>query len=237
MQENERAELEPVLGHRFRAATYLDRALTHSSNKQNLAESETHSNERLEFLGDSILGLVISEFLFTEFEAWDEGKLSTAKARLVSSKQLAAAAQRMQLGQYLKLGRGEQKTGVRENPSVLADAYEAVLAAVYLDGGIEAARGFVRRSLLDTATSARAELLDQPDHKSALQNFLRGRGMLLAEYRHINAFGPDHRKVFVVEAWVDSLPLARAEASTKKEAEQIAAKTALEKLQAKPTSL
>ncbi|MBI3405348.1 MAG: ribonuclease III [Acidobacteria bacterium] len=232
MAEVNCAELEAVLGHRFRAFAHLDRALTHSSYKSEVLETETGSNERLEFLGDAILGFLASEFLITEYAAWDEGKLSTAKARLVSARQLAAAATRLGLGQFLKLGRGEEKTGVRENPSVLADMYEAILAAIYLDAGIEVARDFVRRTLLNPALSEEAEFLEQPDHKSALQGFLQALGMRLAEYRHVKEYGPDHRKIFAVEAWVDGKLMASAEGSTKKEAEQAAAGATLEKLQA-----
>ncbi len=140
-------------------------------------EEPAESNEKLEFLGDAVLELIVSEELVREFPDWSEGQLSKSRARLVNATAISLSAQRLGLGKYLRLGRGEEKTGGRTKPALLADAYEALIAAVYLDGGLEAARGFVRRSLVEGAIAVEAERLGHTDHKSALQEFLQSRGM------------------------------------------------------------
>lgn len=230
MNEAERARLEARLGHQFRGPEWLDRALTHSSHRPELPADRPGDNERLEFLGDAILGLLVSEFLLEMFPDWREGQLSKSKARLVSAGSLHAAAHRLDLGPYLRLGRGEEKTGGREKPAVLADAYEAVVAAVYLDGGLTAARAFVRRSLLEEAIREHGEALGHPDHKSALQEHLQAAGRPFAEYRVVREAGPDHQKRFWVEVCVGGVALATAEGTNKKEAEQAAARAGLEEL-------
>ena len=238
MTETERTELEAAIGYRFRQPGWLERALTHSSRRQEHATAglADDSNEKLEFLGDAVLGLIVSEHLVRAFPAWSEGTLSKTKARLVSAHTLHGAARRLQLGRYLQLGRGEEKTGGREKQTVLADAYEAVLAAIYLDGGLEAAARFVRLSLLEAEVAEQAATLGQADHKSALQEFLQGRGLRRAEYRVIKESGPDHRKRFVVEVSVAGRIAAASEGGSKKEAEQAAARLALEQLRAKVQS-
>ncbi len=232
MQETDRAEIEELLGHRFAAPARLVRALTHSSHAGTPSRDDASegSNERLEFLGDAVLGLLVSEHLTHACPDWEEGRLSTAKAQLVSKPALADAAQRIELGRFLRLGRGEEKAGVGQNPAVLADAFEAVLAAIYLDAGLEAARGFVNRTLLAGMDAVQVVRLGRPDHKSALQDFLQARGMRLAEYRPVGESGPDHRKRFVIEVAVEGRGLATAEGGTKKEAEQAAARLALAQL-------
>ncbi len=222
-------ELEEALGHRFRQPALLHRALTHSSRRSELeAEDAGEDNEKLEFLGDAILGALVSEYLVTSFPHWSEGQLSKSRAKLVNAASLHSAAQRLGLGQYLRLGRGEEKTGGREKPAVLADAYEAVVAAIYLDAGLEAARQFVRRSLLDEASGEKAHRLGQPDHKSGLQEFLQGRGLPPASYRVVRESGPDHCKTFVIEVRVAGRTVASGSGANKKEAEQAAARLALE---------
>ncbi len=232
MQDSDRAELESHLGHRFAAPARLEHALTHSSHSQPAARGEGsgRDNERLEFLGDAVLGLLVSEHLTHACPDWEEGKLSTAKAQLVSKTALAEVARRLDLGRFLRLGRGEEKSGVRENRAVLADTYEAILAAVYLDAGLDAARGFVTRTLLQGMDRARIARLGRPDHKSSLQDYLQARGMPLADYRSVRESGPDHRKRFVVEVRVEGRTVATGEGTTKKEAEQAAARLALEQL-------
>jgi ribonuclease-3 len=223
-------DLEAALGHRFRRPELLQRALTHSSGRQELPVGETaEDNERLEFLGDAILGMLVSEHLLTTFAEWTEGQLSRTRAGLVNEASLHAAALRLNLGQYLRLGRGEEKTGGRKKPGMLADAYEAVIAAIYLDAGLEAARGFVAQSLLDAAAEQAAQM-GRGDHKSALQELLQRRGQPPAEYRVANETGPDHRKTFLVEVIVGGQALASAEGATKKDAEQAAAGLALQQL-------
>lgn len=194
------------------------------------ADKAHEDNEKLEFLGDAVLGLLVSEYLVAAFPAWSEGLLSKSRARLVNAASLYAAARRLQLGRYLRLGRGEEKTGGREKPAVLADAYEAVLAAIYLDAGLEAARGFLWRSLLEEAVGEEAHRLGQPDHKSGLQELLQGRGLGTADYRVVSEIGPDHRKTFVVAVSVAGQVLASGAGANKKEAEQAAARQALERL-------
>ena len=230
-QEPERRALEAALGHRFGHPEWLERALTHSSRRQELTpEGGAEDNEKLEFLGDAVLGLLVSEYLVRLFPGWSEGRLSKSRARLVSAGSLYAAAQRLSLGQHLRLGRGEEKTGGREKPAVLADAYEAVVAAIYLDAGLDAARAFVQSSLLEEAIRSEAHRLGEPDHKSGLQELLQGRGLPPAEYRVVSERGPDHRKTFVVEVWVAGKALACATGANKKGAEQSAARVALEQL-------
>ena len=228
MTHNEIAELESLLGHQFRDSRLLHQALMHSSRIPERAEHEpAESNEKLEFLGDAVLELVVSEELVREFPDWSEGQLSKSRARLVNATAISLSAQRLGLGKYLRLGRGEEKTGGRTKPALLADAYEALIAAVYLDGGLEAARGFVRRSLVEGAISVEAERLGHTDHKSALQEFLQSRGMSPGSYHVIAESGPDHQKTFRVEVRIAGQVTAMGCGRTKKEAEQSAAIAAL----------
>jgi len=227
MTEEEREELEAILGHHFRRPEWLDRALTHRSLRERAGELD---NEPLEFLGDRVLGLVTSERLLSSFPHWDAGKLSKGLARLVSASSLCAAAQRLRLGGFLRLGRGEEKTGGREKKRLLADAYEAIAGAIYLDAGLSAAQAFLCRTLLDPALTGEVEGLEQPDHKSALQEWLQQRARAKAEYRVQRETGPEHQKIFEVEVWQDDRRLSAAEGRSKKEAEQAAARLALESL-------
>lgn len=229
MDNDERGEIEAILGHRFERPEWLDHALTHRSHRQNTG---TTDNERLEFLGDRVLGLVASEQLCRAFPDWDAGKLSKGLARLVSGASIHEAARRLKLGSYLRLGPGEEKTGGREKQRLLADAYEAVVGAIYLDAGFEAVTAFLRRSLLDPALLGEIEGLDHPDHKSALQEWLQQRGLGVVEYRVRNESGPDHLKMFEVEVWHAGKKLSSSEGRSKKIAEQIAAKLALAQLDA-----
>ncbi len=227
MNESDRTALEQAIGLSFSNPRHLERALTHSTVRQEAAGEFPGDNEEMEFLGDAVLGLVVSEFLLQSFPDWNAGQLSQRKARLVSAPYLHQAARRMQLGNYLFLGRGEEKTGGREKETVLADAYEAIVAAVYLDAGLAAAKAFVQRTLLESELAEQA-LHGTPDAKSALQEFLQARGKRPAEYRVIHESGPDHRKMFHVEVLVEGKPLAQDEGPSKKKAEQNAAGIALE---------
>jgi ribonuclease-3 len=228
MAFTEIAELESILGHQFRDPQWLLQALMHSSRiPERTAEEPAESNEKLEFLGDAVLELVVSEELVREFPDWSEGQLSKSRARLVNATAISLSAQRLGIGKYLRLGRGEEKTGGRNKPALLADAYEALIAAVYLDGGLEAARGFVRRSLVEGAITVEAERLGHTDHKSALQEFLQSRGMSPGAYHVIAETGPDHQKTFRVEVRIAGQVSAAGCGKTKKEAEQSAAIAAL----------
>jgi ribonuclease III len=224
MKEEERAELEASLGHRFVSSDRLEHALTHRSHRQT---ADGVDNERLEFLGDRVVGLLASQELCRLFPEWNSGKLSKGLARLVSAPSLHGAAQRLNLGTHLRLGPGEEKTGGREKKRLLADAYEAVVGAIYLDAGIEAAGRFVQRTLLDFALSAQLEGLEYGDHKSLLQEWLQERGLGPVEYRVRNESGPDHQKTFEVEVWLKGQKLSASKGQSKKEAEQAAARLAL----------
>ncbi|HEV2387728.1 MAG TPA: ribonuclease III [Candidatus Acidoferrales bacterium] len=229
MTDEERVEIERVAGHRFQRAALLECALTHRSFRAN--DASIDYNEQMEFLGDSVLGLVLSDYLFQRFPAWGEGQLSKTRARLGSARSLCEASRRLGLGLFLRLGPGEEKTGGREKRTLLANAYEALVAALFLDGGLEAAARFVRLSLVDPAFERPAEALAVSDHKSALQEWLQARGMRLAEYRVVRETGPDHAKTFLVEVAAGGRVLASCEGLSKKEAEQAAAARALALLQ------
>lgn len=230
MTEEERTQVETAIGHRFAHPDMLERALTHRSHRQH---SPNDDNERLEFLGDRVLGLVTSEHLCREFPDWDAGKLSKGLARLVSAASVHSAARRLELGQFLRLGPGEEKTGGREKRRLLADAYEAITGAIYLDAGLDAAGQFLRRTLLDPALAGHEteHALAVADYKSALQEWLQQRDQGKAEYRVGRESGPDHQKMFEVEVWHGGRRISSSSGRSKKEAEQDAARLALEKLQ------
>lgn len=232
--------LEERLGYRFSTAELLERALTHSSAVPEMrtasleeggAAELPRDNERLEFLGDAVLELLTSEYLLASFPEWSEGQLSKSRARIVNASALEAAARRLRLGEHLRIGRGEEKTGGREKQTLLADAFEAVVAAVYLDGGLGAVREMLRSVLFDQALEERGDRISESDRKSALQELLQGQGRAPAEYRLAGESGPDHQKVFHIEVWIDGVCMATGEGSTKKEAEQRAARSALELLE------
>jgi ribonuclease III len=238
---NDAARLQEQLGYSFVNPLLLEQALTHSSAAPELRAAKgedgpksgirQEDNERLEFLGDAVLELLASEYLLSRFPEWTEGRLSKSRARMVNARSLEAAARRLQLGEYLRLGRGEEKTGGREKPTILADAFEAIVAAIYLDGGLHPARTLLKRALFEHALLEDGERISESDRKSALQEFLQGRGQPPAEYRPAGETGPDHRKVFQVEVWVGGECLANGLGSTKKEAEQRAASRALDRLE------
>jgi ribonuclease III len=228
------AELESVLGHSFRDPRWLLQSLMHSSRLPERTEEEpAESNEKLEFLGDAVLELVVSEELVREFPDWTEGQLSKSRARLVNATAISLSAQRLGLGKYLRLGRGEEKTGGRSKPALLADAYEALIAAIYLDGGFDAARAFVKRTLVEGVMAVEAERIGHTDHKSALQEFLQSQGIPAAAYHVVDESGPDHQKIFRVEVKIAGQVHAIGTGKTKKEAEQSAAVTALIQLSTK----
>lgn len=240
MTQGDEGQLEDRLGYRFKSSDLLERALTHSSAVPEMrAERAVDSpdaaaiqdNERLEFLGDAVLELLAREYLLESFPEWSEGQLSKSRAGLVNAHSLENAARRINLGEHLRLGRGEEKTGGREKPALLADAFEAVVAAVYLDAGLGSTREMLKRLLFEQALEERGERIADSDRKSALQEFLQGNGKPPAEYRLSGESGPDHQKMFEVEVWIDGERMATGEGSTKKEAEQRAAQSAMEHLE------
>lgn len=232
------SELEPLerrLGYRFKDRGLLEHALTHRSRVHEDASGGVFDNESMEFLGDSILGFVIAAVLFREFPQHNEGQKSKLKASLVSAASLARLAESLDLGEFLILGRGEEKTGGRRKHAIIADCYEALIAAIYLDGGIEPAQRFVESQFGELIAEAKrtgsgASFTD--DWKSALQEFLQSEGRGLPAYRLAAEVGPDHRKRFVIEVVVEGTPVAQAEGRSKKEAAQSAARAALEQLTA-----
>ena len=217
--------LEKRLGHRFRRPDLLAAALTHRSHAHEQGHEEHY--ERLEFLGDAVLGMVAAEWLFARFPELPEGELSKLKGHLVSRPVLARHAQELGLGDELRLGVGEERSGGRRKASLLADVWEAVLGAVYLDGGLEAAARLVS-PVLDAALERRAGAAG--DAKTRLQELLQARGWPLPEYRLLETAGPDHAKRFTVECRVGGEPHGRGEGRSKKVAEQAAAASALESL-------
>jgi ribonuclease-3 len=222
--------LERIVGHGFRDRSLLERAVTHSSAAGDGGPSSPADNERLEFLGDAVLGMLVSDHLLAAFPGWSEGQLSRGRAQLVNSASLTAAAQRLGLGEHLRLGRGEEKSGGREKPALLANVFEAVVGAVYLDGGLAPARAFVTRALLVPAVEVHGDLLGRGDFKSELQELLQKNGWPPAEYNVVRETGPDHRKIFLVEVSVAGRVTATGSGSSKKESEQLAAQQALEQL-------
>jgi ribonuclease-3 len=223
-------ELERKLGYRFRDRGLLEQALTHRSHAQEDDTGAVDDNESLEFLGDAILGFVVADLLYQEFPEYDEGQKSKIKAALVSKPALARIGERLELGDALILGRGEEKTGGRRKQAVIADTCEAIIAAIYLDGGIEPARTFIVEHLHPLIERAREPALLTAltgDYKSALQELLQSRNAPPPEYRLAGESGPAHRKQFAVELWAEGRCVTRAEGRTKKEAEQHAARQAL----------
>ena len=232
------SELEPLerrIGYRFKDRGLLEHALTHRSRVHEDASGGVFDNESMEFLGDSVLGFVIADMLFREFPQHNEGQKSKLKASLVSSASLARLGSQLDLGEFLILGRGEEKTGGRFKHAIIADCYEALIAAVYLDGGIDPVRKFIESQFADLIDEARrtgAEASFTDDWKSALQEWLQSRGRGLPAYRLAEELGPAHRRRFIVEVVVEGEPVAQAEGKSKKEAAQAAARAALEKLSA-----
>jgi len=230
--------LEDRIRYRFRDRGLLEHALTHRSRAHEDITGGVADNESLEFLGDAVLGFIIAEALFREHPDLDEGQKSKIKASLVSATTLALVGERLDLGPYLLLGRGEEKTGGRKKTALLADACEAIIAAIYLDGGMDAARDLVLREVwgLRTEISSQTGALTAltGDFKSALQELLQARERGLPEYRIVGESGPDHRKVFDVEVWVAGEVVARADGRSKKEAEQRAAQLALDQINRAP---
>jgi len=223
-------ELEKKLQYTFRDPALLDEALSHSSYANEHRDTGSRSNERLEFLGDSVLGFVSAEFLFAEHPDAPEGDLTRIRAALVCEQSLYEVAQTLDLGKFLKLGKGEEAGGGRKRVSILADAVEAVFAAVYLDGGITEASRLIHRVLLDAQREAVVEERRR-DYKTALQEFVQRRSGTDLAYRMVGETGPDHAKTFHTEVLLNGVAIGRGSGRSKKEAEQSAAKAALQTLE------
>ena len=233
MEEKRRLDLSKLsqdLGHDFKDLTLLDRALHHSSYVHEHPDSPCNSNERLEFLGDAVLELVITLFLYNRFPQASEGQLSRARSGVVNETRLAHTARSWKLGDYLLLGRGEENQGGRSKPSLLADALEAVLAAVYLDGGLEAVELIVHRNL-GPGTYQAFSRAPAKDYKTRLQERMQEELRITPRYEVVAAQGPDHAKTFSVTLLVEDRPATLGQGRSKKEAEQRAARLALERME------
>ena len=232
MTENHPDRFQSTIGYQFQNPDLLLEALSHSSFAQESAD-RPRDNEQMEFLGDAVLTFVVSVLLADAFPDWEEGKLTRARAHLVAAPHLYSVARSLNLGQHLRLGRGEEKTGGREKPALLVNALEAVVAALYRDGGIEAARDFIAAFILPQNLAAAADGLFSIDYKSALQEHLQAGRIPPAEYRVVEEFGPEHQKTFTVEALAGDNLIARGRGSSKKAAEQEAARSILEMIAGK----
>lgn len=230
--------LEQTLKHRFRNRALLEQAVTHSSlafEQGSAGDTKSIDNEKLEFLGDAVLGLLVAQSLYESFPDLAEGDLTRLRAALVSRRHLGKVAESLHLGDHLRLGRGEERNGGRRKTVLLANSFEAVLAALYLDAGIEAARSFVKQTVVEPTAQRLYRGLEHGDsmgdHKSALQELLQSKGVAPPEYEVKAESGPDHRKKFLVEVVIhgsNDLPSVTAQGigTTKKRAEQEAARVA-----------
>ena len=217
-------ELEKKLRYTFKNKSLLLNALSHSSYANEVRNGVT-SNERLEFLGDSVLSIVVSDYLYFHYSDKPEGELTKLRASLVCEKSLCAFSRELELGKFLRLGKGEDKGGGRERPSILADAFEAVLAAMYLDGGIETAKKHVMHFILKELEQKNNDVFK--DYKTALQEIIQRNPEESVSYVLTDEFGPDHDKQFTVEVRLNSNTIGKGIGKSKKQAEQMAAKQAL----------
>ena len=223
-------DLENAIGYRFQNITLLQNALAHSSYANERWHNSLMSNERLEFLGDSILGMVVAEHLYRNFPDRPEGELTRMRADMVCETSLAAIAEQVGLGGHLLLGHGEEAGGGRNRASILADAVESVIAACFLDGGMEAARAFIARFVLCKVPEKQ---LVNRDYKTALQELVQQKKNQTITYRLVGESGPDHDKTFLVEVSLNGTVIGEGTGTSKKRAEQDAARAALEQLSQK----
>lgn len=222
--------VEKKLGVTFRRADLLERALTHKSFAHEAREVAAPHNESLEFLGDAVLGFLITDVIYKSFPGMSEGRQSKIKAHLVSTVTLSRLSGQLDLPEHLKLGKGEEKTGGRRKMALRANAFEAVVAAIYLDQGIDAVREVVDRIYAPLLSAIRDGRTEVDDAKTALQEYLQARDRPLATYEVVAETGPEHKKTFHVELYLEGEKLASASGGTKKEAELLAAREALERL-------
>ena len=220
-------DLETAIGYRFKNISLLQNALTHSSYANERWHDSLKSNERLEFLGDSILGMIVAEYLYKTFPDRPEGELTRMRADMVCEKTLAAAANRIGLGEHLLLGHGEERFGGRNRESILADAMESIIAACFLDGGIEAAMKIVQQFILVEVPVTK---LHNADYKTALQELVQQKKNQVLTYALVGQSGPDHDKQFDVEVSLNGTVVGKGSGRSKKRAEQDAARAAIERL-------
>ncbi len=222
-------KFQEVIGYHFQKPQLLLEALTHSSYVQEIS-GDARDNEQLEFLGDSVLNFLVSVRLADTFAEHEEGELSRGRARLVAAPHLAQVAAKLCIGNYLRLGRGEEKTGGRSKTALLVNALEALVAAIYRDGGLEAAKVFVERFILPVDLAGSVVELFSTDYKSALQEYLQAQRLGPAEYRVVDEAGPEHQKTFTVEVIASKNWVAQGRGGSKKAAEQEAAKLVLDRM-------
>ena len=220
-------DLEKAIGYQFRDLSLLQNALAHSSYANERWHNSLMSNERLEFLGDSVLGMLVANYLYRTFPNRPEGELTRMRADMVCEKTLARVAGQLELGKHLLLGKGEEQGGGRSRDSILADAVESVIAACYLDGGMEAAKAFVEKFILVTVPTQK---MNNADYKTALQELVQQKKNQTLSYRLVGESGPDHDKKFEVELTLNGTVVGTGTGSSKKRAEQQAAQVAMEKL-------
>ena len=221
-------ELEARLQYTFQDRRLLEHALTHSSYANEHRSGPAGSNERLEFLGDSVLGFVVADALYRRESELPEGRMTRVRAQLVCEDSLRRVAAELGLGDYIRLGRGEEHTGGRKRTSILADAVEALIAAMYLDGGLEVARAFIERHILSALDTG--DWLVFGDGKTELQELVQRKSGQTLSYELVSESGPDHDKTFCMRVLLNGVELAAGEGRTKKEAEQAAARSALKEL-------
>ncbi len=219
--------LQAAIGYQFRDPELLKKALTHSSYANEQWHDSLLCNERLEFLGDSILGMMVAEYLFASFPNKPEGELTRIRADMVCERALARVADQLDLGQHLLLGHGEEQGGGRKRDSILADAVESVIAACYLDGGFNAALGFIQKFILTQVPQGQ---LRNVDYKTALQELVQQKKSQVLSYELIGETGPDHAKEFLVEVSLNGVAVGQGAGSSKKRAQQAAAEAAIRKL-------
>ena len=220
-------DLETAIGYKFRNIQLLQNALTHSSYANERWHNSLLSNERLEFLGDSVLGMLVAEYLYGTFSDRPEGELTRMRADMVCEHTLATVANKIGLGEHLLLGHGEERLGGRSRESILADATESVIAACFLDGGLEAAAQFVKKYILVEVPVSRPNNMD---YKTALQELVQQKKNQVLVYTMVGQSGPDHDKLFDVEVSLNGTVVGTGSGRSKKRAEQMAAKAAVEKL-------
>jgi ribonuclease-3 len=226
-------DLEKNLNINFNRIELLSEALTHTSYAYEVDDKNIKHNERLEFLGDSVLSLIISEYIFEKYPDRLEGELAKIRAAVVSRSTLTNCAKRLNLGKYLQLGRGEELTGGRKRESILADAFEAIIGALYLDSGFEVTKGFVIEWLKDEIErSSRNECTR--DYKTMLQEWTQSKYKILPQYKVLKVKGPDHKQIFEVCVSIKGKVLGHGTGRSKKEAEQQAASKALKRLENEP---
>lgn len=226
MDEADPVGLETALSYTFRSSALLQTALVHRSAPNERPDAYPDSNERLEFLGDAVLDLIIAHTLYERYPEAAEGALTRYKAAIVSEWALANVAREISLGSYLVLGRGEAETKGRDKASILSDALEAVLGAIYLDGGTEAVEPAIQKLFGDALAAAHERTVPRGDYKTALQEWTQAHNLGLPAYRLLDASGPDHARIYTAAVFLDNREISRGSGPSKREAERLAAQTA-----------